>query len=68
VVKIYVNREGKVTRAIPGEKVPKGPATTTTSSCLFEKAKAAAMRTTWQGDSDAPATQIGFIIYNFQKS
>lgn len=68
VVKIYVNREGKVTRAIPGEKVPQGPATTTTSSCLFDKARAAAMRTTWQGDSEAPATQIGFIIYNFQKS
>lgn len=68
VVKIYVDRQGKVTRAIPGEKVPSGPATTTTSSCLFDKAKAAAMRTTWQGDSDAPATQIGYIIYNFRKN
>ena len=68
VVKIYVDRQGTVTRAIPGEKVPNGPATTTTSSCLFDKAKAAAMRTTWQGDADAPATQIGYIIYNFRKN
>ena len=68
VVKIYVDRQGKVTRAIPGEKVPSGPATTTTSSCLFDKARAAAMRTTWQGDADAPATQIGYIIYNFRKN
>ncbi len=68
VVKIYVDRQGKVTRAIPGEKVPNGSATTTTSSCLFDKAKAAAMRTTWQGDSDAPNLQIGYIIYNFRKN
>ena len=68
VVKIYVDRQGKVTRAIPGEKVPGGAATTTTSSCLFDKARAAAMRTTWQGDSDAPALQIGYIIYNFRKN
>lgn len=68
VVKIYVDRDGKVTRAIPGEKVPSGSATTTTSSCLFEKAKAAAMRTTWQGDSEAPSEQVGYIIYNFSKN
>jgi len=67
VVKIYVNRQGKVTRAVPGEKVPNGAATTTTSGCLYDKAKAAALRTTWQGDADAPSTQIGYIIYNFQK-
>ncbi|WP_417603704.1 energy transducer TonB [Owenweeksia hongkongensis] len=67
VVKIYVDQNGKVTNAIPGERVPGGSATTTTSSCLFDKAKAAAMRTTWQPDGDAPNPQIGYIVYNFQK-
>ncbi len=67
VVKIYVDRQGKVSRAIPGEKVPGGAATTTTSSCLYEKAKAAALRTTWQADTDAPTLQIGYIVYNFIK-
>ena len=68
VVKIYVDQQGNVTRAIPGEKVPGGAATTTTSSCLFDKAKGAAMRTKWQADSDAPSLQIGYIIYNFVKN
>lgn len=68
VVKIYVDRQGRVTQAYPGEKVPNGPASTTTSSCLYDKAKAAAMRTTWQGDNDAPNLQVGYIIYNFSKN
>lgn len=67
VVKIYVNRDGVVTNAIPGERVPGGVATTTASSCLFDKAKAAALRTTWQSDEEAPNPQVGYIIYNFQK-
>jgi outer membrane biosynthesis protein TonB len=67
VVKIYVDRNGKVSRAIPGDRVPGGAATTTTSSCLFEKAKTAAMNTTWQSDNDAPTLQTGYIIYNFKK-
>lgn len=68
VVKIYVDRNGKVTRAVPGERVPKGAASTTASSCLYERAKQAAMRTTWQADSEAPTLQIGYIIYNFTKN
>lgn len=67
VVKIYVNRSGKVTRAQAGEKIPNGAATTTTSSCLYSQAENAAMRTTWQADSDAPETQVGYIVYNFRK-
>lgn len=67
VVKIYVDRNGQVTRAIPGERVPNGAASTASSKCLYDKARAAAMRTTWQGDADAPSLQIGYIIYNFQK-
>lgn len=68
VVKIYVDRSGKVINAIPGEKIPGGKASTTTSSCLFSKAKSAAMRTTWQADGDAPTTEVGYIIYNFGKN
>lgn len=67
VVKIYVDRNGNVSRAIPGEKIPGGKATTTANSCLYERAKSAAMRTKWQGDSEAPTLQIGYIVYNFQK-
>lgn len=67
VVAIYVNRQGKVVQAIPGERIPGGASTTTTSSCLFDKAKAAALSTNWQGDPDAPDLQKGYIIYNFQK-
>jgi len=68
VVKVWVDRGGRVINAIPGEKIPGGPATTTSSSCLFNRAKDAAMRTTWQGDPTAPDNQVGFIIYNFQKT
>lgn len=67
VVKIYVDQNGKVTNAIAGERIPGGAATTTASGCLFDKAKAAALRTTWQPDAEAPNPQIGYIIYNFQK-
>ena len=68
VVKIYVDRNGKVSRAMPGEKIPGGVASTTTSKCLFDKAKSAALRTTWQADNEAPILQTGYIIYNFYKS
>lgn len=67
VVKIYVNREGKVERANAGERIPNGAATTTTSSCLYQQAEAAALKTTWQSDSGAPDLQIGYIVYNFSK-
>jgi protein TonB len=68
VVKIYVDKNGKVVRAIAGEKVPQGPATTTTNSCLFEQARKAALRTKWESDRDAPDQQSGYIIYNFTKN
>lgn len=67
VVKIYVDQNGKVVRAEPGEKIPGGAASTTTSSCLYAKSKSAALRTKWQSDSNAPDLQIGYIIYNFSK-
>lgn len=67
VVRIYVDRSGAVVRAIPGDKVPNGPASTTTSSCLYDQARKAAMRTTWEPDSEAAEQQAGYIIYNFKK-
>ena len=67
VVKIVVDRNGNVKNATAGGKIPNGPATTTTSSCLYGKAEAAALRTTWQADAEAPPLQTGYIIYNFFK-
>jgi outer membrane biosynthesis protein TonB len=68
VVKIYVDQNGKVVRAVAGEKVPGGAATTTTNSCLFDQARRAALATTWESDRDAPMQQSGYIIYNFTKN
>lgn len=68
VVKISVNRNGEVISAEAGDAIPGGPATTTTSSCLFRRAEAAARQTRWNQSSTASETQFGFIIYNFQKN
>ncbi len=68
VVKIYVDRNGKVTSAFPGDRIPNGAKTTTASKCLFNKAKAAALKTTWQADADAPSLQVGYIVYYFEKN
>lgn len=68
VVRILVDPKGNVVRAVAGEKVPGGAATTTTSSCLFERARKAAMQTTFEADRDAPIQQSGYIIYNFTKN
>ncbi len=68
VVKIYVDRNGRVTQAIAGEKIPNGAASTTADGCLYSQAEKAARATTWSPDGDAPATQIGYIIYNFRKN
>jgi phosphoribosylaminoimidazole-succinocarboxamide synthase len=69
IVKVYVDRTGTVVDAIPGENIPNGGGNSTTSSkCLFQKAKDAAMKTKWQGDANAPVKQVGLIIYNFTKN
>ncbi len=60
VVKIKVNRKGKVILAIPGVK-----GSTTTEKCLLDQAKKAALNTKWQSAANAPEKQIGKIIYNF---
>lgn len=63
VVKIEVDRSGKVVSAIPGER-----GTTNTHPCLLEPAKKIALSHKWPEDSKAPARQIGFVSINFDIS
>jgi len=60
VVKIEVDKTGKVVRATPGVK-----GTTNSAPCLFAPAKKSALSYKWNFDSKAPSKQIGFIIVNF---
>ncbi|WP_297814601.1 energy transducer TonB [uncultured Polaribacter sp.] len=60
VVRIVVDKNGKVIRAIPGIK-----GSTNTAACLLKPAKEAALKTTWNADEKAPNNQIGTIIYKF---
>ena len=61
VVQIGVNRKGRVVRATPG-----GKGTTTSAQCLFDTAKKAAMDSRFNSDFDAPAVQVGFIVYTYK--
>lgn len=61
VVQIEVNRDGAVTRAIPGVK-----GTTNNATCLTDPARRAALATRFNSDANAPAKQVGTIIYNFK--
>lgn len=63
VVSIEVNVDGKVINATPGIK-----GSTNTAPCLLSQAKDAALKTTWQPDSNAPSKQIGVIKYRFSLS
>ena len=60
VVKIYVNQNGTVTEAIPGQQRTIGDA------CLFDAAKKTALTYKWKADNKAPFKQIGFVIVNFK--
>ena len=60
VVRITVDKNGKVIKAEPGYK-----GSNNTSPCLLKPAKEAALRTTWNADENAPANQVGTIIYKF---
>ena len=60
VVKIIVNREGRVIQAIPGVK-----GTTNSAKCLLDPAKKTALTFRWKPDSKAPAKQIGFVEVTF---
>lgn len=67
VVRIRVNKQGSVISAEPGVNLP-DVRTTTTSSCLLNRARQAALETNWQSDKKAPDLQLGYIIYNFRKN
>lgn len=61
VVKIVVDRNGKVVSASPGVK-----GTTNNHPCLLEPAKKTAFMHKWNLDSKAPSQQIGFVVVNFK--
>ena len=61
VVKITVDRNGKVINATPGVK-----GTTNSHPCLLEPEKKTAFMHTWNPDSNAPSQQIGFVVVNFK--
>jgi len=60
VVKIEVDKNGKVVRATPGVK-----GSTNTAPCLMAPAKKSAMSFRWNVDSKAPSKQVGFVIVKF---
>jgi protein TonB len=60
VVRITVDKNGKVITAIAGVK-----GSTNTASCLLKPAKEAALKTTWNADNNAQSNQAGTIIYEF---
>lgn len=61
VVKIVVDRNGKVISAEPGVR-----GTTNTNPCLLEPAKKTAFMHKWNLDSNAPNQQVGFVVVNFK--
>ncbi len=61
IVKIIVNREGKVIEATPGVK-----GTTNNASCLLDPAKKIALSHKWRPDPKAPSKQIGFVKIDFK--
>jgi colicin import membrane protein len=62
-VSISVDTSGKVIAAQAGVK-----GTTNSAPCLLTRAKEAALKTKFNSDGNAPAKQIGIIIYNFSLS
>lgn len=61
VVRIVVDRNGKVIKATPGVK-----GTTNNAPCLLEPARKTAFLHKWNLDSNAPTQQIGFVVVNFK--
>ena len=61
VVRIVVDRNGKVIQATPGVK-----GTTNNSQCLLEPARKTALLHKWNLDGNAPVQQIGFVVVNFK--
>jgi colicin import membrane protein len=61
VVKIVVDKNGKVITATPGVK-----GTTNNNPCLLEPARKTAFMHKWNLDSNAPNQQVGFVVVNFK--
>ncbi|MBT8314903.1 MAG: energy transducer TonB [Maribacter sp.] len=61
VVKIVVDRNGKVISATPGVK-----GTTNNNRCLLDPARKTAFMHKWNLDSKAPSQQVGFVVVNFK--
>ena len=61
VVRIEVDRSGKVIKAEPGVR-----GTTNNAACLLEPAKKIALSHKWRSDSKAPTRQVGFVSVNFK--
>ncbi|SFR55402.1 hypothetical protein SAMN04490243_2883 [Robiginitalea myxolifaciens] len=61
VVRIVVDRNGRVIDATPGVR-----GTTNNDPCLLEPAKKTAFMHRWNPDSKAPAQQVGFVVVNFK--
>ncbi|WP_027077418.1 energy transducer TonB [Maribacter antarcticus] len=61
VVKIVVDKNGKVITATPGVR-----GTTNNNPCLLEPAKKTAFLHKWNLDSNAPNQQVGFVVVNFK--
>ncbi|HUH48089.1 MAG TPA: hypothetical protein VLZ54_13100 [Arenibacter sp.] len=61
VVRIVVDKNGKVISATPGVK-----GTTNNNPCLLAPAKETAFKHRWNPDAEAPPQQIGFVVVNFK--
>ena len=61
VVRITVDKSGKVIKAEPGVR-----GTTNNSPCLLEPARKTAFMHKWNLDSNAPSEQVGFVVVNFK--
>jgi hypothetical protein len=61
VVRVEVDRSGRVVKATPGVK-----GTENTAPCLLEPAQKIAESGKWPADSKAPTRQIGFVSIDFK--
>lgn len=61
VVRIVVDRNGKVIKADPGVK-----GTTNRADCLLDPARKTAFLHRWNPDAEAPNQQVGFVVVNFK--
>ncbi|MFL9837201.1 hypothetical protein ABS768_06820 [Flavobacterium sp. ST-75] len=61
IVKVTINKAGKVIEAIPGIN-----GTTNMAECLLEQSKIAALHTVYEPNNHAPEQQTEFIYYNFK--